>query len=796
MVVIGVPGLQWSDLDQARTPNLWGLVAKGGAASLSTRTIPPEGLGITCPIAGWLTVSAGQRAGSQAPAGQRAGSAAPADERAGTPAGERAESAGAGCALPPEPAVAADSSGSASIPGWADLVAFQEAGSFKARIGLLGQTVADAGGKIAAIGPGAALGAADKSGKIQKYAATPAELADFSPYNLVFAEAGEISRAWIQARLALSDEAREQAVSGADRTVGEILQRVPSGSTVLVAGLSDASTVAHLHVALATGPSATIASPTTPSSSAIPSGPNATGSTITTSGSTTAGPAAGGSSATVSPGGTATPSTNASSPPAAEAGSGESGREPYRHGLLTATSTRQDALVTITDQTATVLGVLGLDTPEGVVGRAWADGGAGPATVDATVTRLADADLASQVLKQVREPFFISLVALQLLFYGLAAIVVRRLRGSGEGEPRTRILAATQVVAVVSGAIPVSTFLAQLVPWWSVPHPMLALVATILAFAGLIAGVAFAGPWRAHVLGPLTVVAGVSSLALLIDVMAGSRLQVNAVTGYEPVTGGRFYGFGNMAFAIYSTGTIMALAGIAQALIERGRRAPALIFCLVYGLLAIFADGWPEWGADFGGVPSFVLGFAVFMLMVSGRRVSIGKLAVVGLAGAVLIGLIATADWLRPADRRTHLGAFVQQLIEGEGGSVVGRKLGAMLSTLGNLPLTLLSMVALAFLFLVLSRPSNVGAAALNLAYGYAPALRAGLFGALTAGLVGFLINDSGIAIPAMALTVAVPLTLAASVRALQLSASGRSTEPTRRGRPSAPAGSTAPPAT
>ncbi|GAA0395627.1 hypothetical protein Acor_72240 [Acrocarpospora corrugata] len=597
------------------------------------------------------------------------------------------------------------------------MLAFQQAGSFKAEIGLLAQTITDAGGKVAAIGPGAALAAANKSGNIQKYAPTPAELPNFTPYSLITAEANEFPQAWLQAQTAstpaistdLDKKTRQAVAVAADRTIGEILDRVPPGSTVLIAGLADASTAAHLHVAIAQGPT-------------------------------------------------------------------------FRHTFLTATSTRQDALVTITDTTATILGLLTLPTPEPVVGRTWTNNGQPPPTPE-TVAQLADADLASQVLRDVREPFFLTLVALQLIFYALAALVLRRRRQST--ATRRRTLIATQAVAVLSGAIPISTFLAQLIPWWSATRPMPALIATILGLAAAIAALAFAGPWRRSVLGPLTTVAAVSSLALLIDVMTGSKLQVNAVTGYEPVTGGRFYGFGNMAFAVYSTGTILALAGLAHALRHRPRLAYAL--CLGYGLLAIFADGWPRWGADFGGVPSFVLGFAVFMLMLTGHRVSVTRLAVIGAAGAVLIVAIAIADWLRPPDQRTHLGFFVQQVLQGEGGSVIGRKLGAMLGTLGNLPLTLLSLVALAFLYLVLARPSKVGAAALSLAYGYAPTLRAGLFGALTAALVGFLINDSGIAIPAMALTVAVPLTLAASVRALRLAT------PTPPAPPSAPAASTAP---
>ncbi|GAA0397567.1 hypothetical protein GCM10009530_56510 [Microbispora corallina] len=747
-----MPGLQWDDLDPVRTPALWRLAGTGATASLSTRAVPPEGLPVTCPIAGWLTLSAGQRA------------AAP----------------GSACAAPPAPAVAAD--GSATIPGWAELVSLQRSSPFQATVGLLGRTVTAAGGTVAAIGPGAALAAADQSGKVGKYAASVAELPDLTPYTLVVAEAGQIDQAWTasgqestgtatgtagaptagstgqdgagpiattgapaDARTGpagsgvrdLSPEARRAAVAAADRTVGEILAHVPAGSTVLVAGLSDSGSAAHLHIAVATGPS---------------------GAAATTAATTTA----------------TTPATSA------RPETGDDAAEAYRKGWLTATSTRQEALVTLTDLTATVTHVLGLGTPDGVVGRAWQNGGEGPASARETAARLADADLASQVLRQVREPFFIVLVTAQVLFYVLASIVIRRAR---------RMLGVTRVVATISGAVPVSVFLAQLVPWWGFAHPMPALLATILGMAVVVAAAGFAGPWRSHVLGPLTAVAGVSSAALLLDVVTGSRLQVNAVAGYEPVTGGRFYGFGNMAFAVYSTGTILLLAGVAHALRRRPRLA-ALV-CLAYGLVAVVADGWPAWGADFGGVPSFVVGVAVFLLMVTGRRVSVVRLGLVGLAGVALVALIAVADWLRPPDRRTHLGGFVQQVVSGEGGSVIGRKLGAMLHTLGNLPLTLLSLVALAFLFLVLYRPSRWGASALSLVYERAPELRAGLFGALAAALVGFLINDSGIAIPAMALTVAVPLTLAASVRALR----DEPATPTMPARPSAPAGTPAPPA-
>ncbi|MEV8635264.1 hypothetical protein AB0395_26770 [Streptosporangium sp. NPDC051023] len=693
VVVVGVPGLEWGDLDRTRTPNLWKLVDEGAAASMSTRAVPPPTRSLTCPIAGWLTVSAGQRAGAP----------------------------GTACELPAQPQPAPD--GGASVPDWPALVTFNATKtSYRPVLGQLGQLVADAGGKVAAAGPGAALGAADKSGKVGKYAANVAALGDLEPYRLVTVEIGDLARAWIAggvdadgAPVGLTGRARQDAVAAADREIGALLGLLPQGSTVLLGGLSDAAASAHLHVAIARGPAA--------------------------------------------------------------------GGTPYAHGYLTATSTRQDGLVTNTDLTATAITLLGLDAPNGVVGHSWLSAGPSGEPTSGIVRNLTEADLASQVLRQVQGPFFTVFVSVQILFYLLAAVAIRR------GWGGSRALTATRGVAAVGGAIAIATFLAQLVPWWTFPAPMASVILTILGIACAIAGLAFAGPWRTHVLGPLTVVAAITSVALLADVMTGSSLQVNAVTGYEPVTGGRFYGFSNIAFAVYSAGTILAMAGVAQWLISKGRRPLALTVCVLYGGLAVFADGWPAWGADFGGVPAFLVGVAVFLILLAGGRISLIRLVLVGLAGALLIGAIAVIDWLKPPAQRTHLGAFAQQVLDGEAGTVIGRKFGAMVGvTVGNWSLTLLSLVALAFLFLVLDRPSRWGASALDGAYTLAPPLRAGLIGALTCALIGFLMNDSGIAIPAMALTVAVPLTLTACVRALQLS------QPTTPARPSAPAETTAPP--
>ena len=56
-VLIGVPGLQWSDVGPSVTPHLWRLAQDGATGLLSVRAVGR----LTCPADGWVTVSAGVR---------------------------------------------------------------------------------------------------------------------------------------------------------------------------------------------------------------------------------------------------------------------------------------------------------------------------------------------------------------------------------------------------------------------------------------------------------------------------------------------------------------------------------------------------------------------------------------------------------------------------------------------------------------------------------------------------------------------------------------------------------------
>ncbi|HEX5295186.1 MAG TPA: hypothetical protein VFX25_40470, partial [Streptosporangiaceae bacterium] len=60
VVVVGLSGLRWSDVTEARTPTLWRLAGQGSVGNLVDYAVLP----LTCPADGWLTLNAGARAQS------------------------------------------------------------------------------------------------------------------------------------------------------------------------------------------------------------------------------------------------------------------------------------------------------------------------------------------------------------------------------------------------------------------------------------------------------------------------------------------------------------------------------------------------------------------------------------------------------------------------------------------------------------------------------------------------------------------------------------------------------------
>ena len=759
VVVLGMTGVAWTDVSGPTTPALWELGTIASGANLVVRSQRSS----SCPADGWLAISAGVRA-SDVPMDDYG-----ACRRLRTP-GE-----------------------SGTVPGWADYLAAADAGDYAARPGTLGDALAGAGTAARGIGAGAAIALAtgegvpvgpisslpsSAQGLGEATRATLAEdpsllvvdvgslrdsnrplvpVADTSDasdvpavdpaQDSVFADLGQSDDEGGSLVERFAQPSRESQLIAIDSRVDAVLSAVREqapDATVIVASLSDSGTRAGLRLAAGLGPGITEDTP----GADTPEGP----------------------------------------------------------GLLTANSTRQAGYVQTFDIPATVLDDLGIEPPAAMSGsRLVTD----PDTVvepgesqHHRITHLADDVRHAAAVPPAAPTFTIVLIAANLLVYAAATVGLNRRvltrvaqllrldreRTASPAMPRNirhrgarRALRVLRAVALAVAALPISATLANLVPWWRASSTGWALTATIAAFAIAIAAIALLGPWRRWLLGPLGVVTAITAVTLGIDVVTGAQLQIANVLGTQPQVGARFYGINNQSFALFVTSMLLLAMCVAEPLVRAGRRRLAAGIVLLLGAVEVLINGLPSLGADFGGPPAAIPGFLLLALMTAGIRVTWQRVTLIVLAAAAAVSAFAIADWINPP--RTHIGNFVQTVIDGGLWDVVSRKLSANLSLLFGTPLTFLAVGGILVVLLVLSQPlrrdhretsSGDGARGSSSAYGWltggpsilrldraAIMLRPGILAIAVTLAIGFALNDSGIVIPALGIALMVPLLIA-----------------------------------
>ncbi|PKW26019.1 hypothetical protein [Phycicoccus duodecadis] len=410
-------------------------------------------------------------------------------------------------------------------------------------------------------------------------------------------------------------------------------------------------------------------------------------------------------------------------------------------GELTSASTRQPGLVQLQDLTASLLSWAGADD-SGLTGRPVSRvAGSGDVPGAERVADRTGFESRAATLRSVSPQVTGWLAAAYALWCAVAALLVLRGRAAERLPPSVRVLG--EALATV----PLATYVANLVPWWHAGRPVLAFTAALAVAAVAVAALAVA-VGRRRPLGALLVVAVLTLLVLVGDVLTGSGLQLASVFGQNPVVGGRFYGIGNTSYALYGTASVAVVVLVATA--GRLPRPWALTLAGVVGLLLTAVEGHPSYGADFGGPPGLLLAGLVVLALAAGVRFTAVRVGA-ALAAVVLVTAgVAVLDWLRPAASRTHLGEFVQTVLDGGLGDVLGRKLAQNLTNLGSPPLL---AVALGTLVLAVAlwrarwRPTRAGALVLR--------------GCAVVGVVGFAINDSGLVVPAFVALSLLPLVLA-----------------------------------
>lgn len=615
------------------------------------------------------------------------------------------------CRQPPLPHDSDD--GGVTVPDWNELVAAQEEQDYGTTIGLLGERIAEAGTCATAVGRGAALALADTTGRVDRYLQEVSDLTREQiascPVTVVDLGVLPVSSPAPEQEDEPYFDQRRAAAQDLDAELAKLIAILPDNVALLVAGVADS----------APGP---VPQPDEPLQIA-PSGLRV---------ALAAGPTPDGS--------------------------------PYGPNWLTARSTRWTGLVQLIDIHATLAGYANIAEPAaGTVGGPWRAEGTHPGTSAATVNQLLGIDRATQVFRTQSGPFFQLLGIAQVVFFGGVLLWLRF-------RPRRRstVLWLAQGFALVVAAFPVASFLANIARWWRFERAGTVLWLIIFALTLALATVLLAGPWRNRTYGPPGMLAAITAIVLGVDVWTGGHLQHLSLLGLSPVVAGRFFGFGNIGFAIFVASSLIATAALVQWMRDRGHsdRGTTMTAILI-GVAAVATMGAPWAGANFGGTLSTLPGFALLVIGIFGAVITIPRIAIAGLAGVALVLLVAWLDWLRPDTSRTHFGSFFADLVDGQALTIITRKARASLGTLQRSPYYGW-LVPIAYLVIAwLVRGPGVGA--MRDLHERWSVLRYAIWASLLTGAVGFATNDSGIIIPALLLTTGIPLVVSAVAHARRL---------------------------
>lgn len=706
VLVVGVPGLTWSDVDPEGTPELWAMAKDAAIGALSVRAARST----TCILDGWATLGAGNRARVPGPDEGLPPVPLPTvplpdDQAAPTPAPDGAESdppmdtSLSHCGLQERAAEVALVDPELIVERTAE-----EEGTarFGAEPGALGESV----GCAMVSGPAATLAVAVPGvtiARVDPLPTDPGELAGVlggCPLALVSLDQLTAGKPGVdRTDLGTEPKARAAALLLIDRAVGELRAAVaamPGDTLVLLAGISEVNDGRpQLHVGMAEGP-----------------------------------------------------------------GFDSS-------GWLTSSSTGRAPYAQLIDLAPTALGALGLDQPASMNGQPLRVSGERPDLARA-VRELEWVNIAATVHHRNTGAFFWVLVFVSAALVALGVLVLGGVRGYAPGS-RVVGRRLLRFLAVVVSALPVATYLAGLVPWERSGSPLPALVATIVGADLVVTAIALLGPWRRRRLGPAIVVLAVTLGTLLADVFTGSTLELNGLLGYDAIVAGRFTGYGNLSFGLMAVSALSITAAVATWAGRRANPDRARLVTggtvLVLGFLTVAVIGAPGLGRDFGGVLAALPGFLLLAMLLARVRVTVVRLVGILAAAVVTVGAVAVLDWTRPPADRSHLGRFVEQVLTGEAWTVISRKGQANLDILLRSPLAWMLPVAIvAAVWLVRpggllrSRPGDPAGGPGGLSAADVFVVRSVLLSALLSLALGAAVNDSGVAVPATAAALLVPL--------------------------------------
>jgi hypothetical protein len=301
--------------------------------------------------------------------------------------------------------------------------------------------------------------------------------------------------------------------------------------------------------------------------------------------------------------------------------------------------------------------------------------------------------------------------------------------------------------ALLTGALAAAPAMLLAAAW---PAPGAAALA--LRWLGLATGLTAAALGLGRRVSPILTLLAVTTALALADLLLDLGMLPRNLMSDFPNVGARFYGIGNEWEGLLLAATALlpfwlqqgSGAAAGTALLSLRTRALAVV---LWGTTLI-AVGLPPFGADFGGAVTFALAYglagAVFAAPGVPLPVRARRLAGAVAAAAAVVAAIVAFDLSRPPESRTHIGGFAARALAGEWRPVldlIGRKLALNLE-MARSGYFLLGLAAAAPLVLLLRR--RLGGE-LRVWRAREPVTAAGIQAVLAGGLLGLVLNDTGV---------------------------------------------------
>ncbi|WP_026475816.1 alkaline phosphatase family protein [Alkaliphilus transvaalensis] len=397
-------------------------------------------------------------------------------------------------------------------------------------------------------------------------------------------------------------------------------------------------------------------------------------------------------------------------------------------GLLVSDTTRRTGIIGNIDIAPTILAHFGLNSNEMMTGREISS-----VTSDNNLNYLRELGLRVLYTSQQRYRVLYTFAVFEMLasVVALLAIILKKnipqkIKGVIAG-----ILLATIIIPFVFLILPLLKITA-------ITYIYIFLIILTIIFVSLIRILA-----KQDEVGTLILATGLVVLGLVIDILTGQNLIKNSLLGYDPIIGARYYGIGNEFTGVLIGSTLVFSTAIIQ---KNAKFKWGIPFIYI---LIIMIIGFPKWGANVGGTITAMVAFLYSLFRVFGKQMNIKKWLLI--AGLVVLGVgtFALID-LFVLESKSHLAGAIHQIYRGGPWvilQIITRKLAMNIRVMGVTIWSRVLLMAVAVLGILFYKPMGV---LKKIANEYSQ-LTIGWTGILVAAAVGFVVNDSGVVMAAMA---------------------------------------------